>query len=125
LTVNCNVQNSVKNFFGLLKSICSTSQYDCQKARSNKANAWGETHYECNGCGRKLPTGRIDCPFCGYASQKPTKDPNAKGCFYCLFMLPFNLAMTIITAIPTMLLLALATGNMAAVDAAINGQLPQ
>ena len=98
---------SIKNFFGLLKAMFSTSQYSHQKASSNRANAWGEGSYTCNGCGRRLAVGIYECPSCHYGADKPVKDPNSKGCFYCLFMLPFNLAMVIISALPLLILLGL------------------
>lgn len=97
---------SIKNFFGLLKAM-NISQYSHQKSASLRASALGEGSYPCYGCGRRLAVGIYECPSCHYGADKPVKDPNSKGCFYCLFMLPFNLAMVIISALPLMILLGL------------------
>lgn len=96
---------SIKNFFGLLKF--STSQYSHQKSSSLNASMSGEGSYPCNGCGRRLAVGIYECPYCHYGADKPVKGPNSKGCFYCLFMLPFNMTMVIISALPLMILLGL------------------
>lgn len=96
---------SIKNFFGLLKF--SSSQYGLQKMTSHRASVQGMGSYTCNGCGRKLAVGIYECPYCYYGADKSDKDPNSKGCFYCLFMLPFNLAMVIISALPLLILLGL------------------
>lgn len=103
---------TVKSLYGLLKAMGSMHN-DSERAR---ASMWGESHAPCASCGSQIPLRATICPIC---KNPATRKGDTKGCFYCLFMLPFNAAMTIITAIPTLLLLAMATGNMAAVDAAI------
>lgn len=109
---------TVKSLYGLLKAMGSMSN----GAERFRVSMEGGRYASCASCGSQIPLRAKICPIC---NNPATQKGDAKGCFYCLFMLPINAAMTIITAIPTLLLLAMATGNMAAVDAAINGQLPQ
>ena len=101
---------SITNFWGLLKGM--SSQNNVHKAESNRAGMLGESSYECYGCGRKIAVGRYVCPYCAFGETSASEKGNSKGCFYCIFMLPFNLAMVIITALPILLILAAIGGAM-------------
>lgn len=94
-------------------------------ARSN-AQQYGQNNgkggrYPCQHCGEYiLPSAKV-CPYC----KGKITTGNYGSAWLALFLLPINLTMAFVCAAPTLLLLALATGNMASVDAAINSNLPQ
>lgn len=98
---------AIKCFFGLLGSVFSSkgSQYRLQKSKRFEASMRGQGGYDCEGCGRRLSTSIITCPYCGYGEKKP-KDPDSKGFFYYFFMLPINLFLSIFTCLPHLLIFA-------------------
>lgn len=94
-------------------------------ARSN-AHSFGVNNgtggrYPCQHCGEYITPSAKICPYC----KGKITTGNYGSAWLALFLLPINLTMSVVCAAPTLLLLALATGNMAAVESITNGNLPQ
>ena len=103
------------------QGFCDGGNLARSNAQQTGQNNGAGGRYPCQHCGEYiLPSAKV-CPYC----KGKITTGNYGSAWLALFLLPINLTMAVVCAVPTLLLLALATGNMAAVDAAINSNRPQ